>query len=188
MKNSMKTALMIILMPAVLLAKKESFEFGQGQTMFEAVGRPNLLKIRGEGSGPTGRLNLSTDGLRGSLDVDVKSLTTGLDLRDRHMHEKYLESVKYGLATLDVDQIPAPLETSTQTEGRFRGQLNLKGVVKDVEGEYVLTKQEDGFRLEAKFPIRLQDFPIGVPSFAGVSLADEVHVRITSVILMKRNE
>lgn len=77
-----------------LLAQKDS-----GSVEFLAIGRPSAIKIRGKGTAPEGKVTLVSDKenriARGTLVFDMTSLDTGMDTRNEHMKEKYLETGKY---------------------------------------------------------------------------------------------
>jgi polyisoprenoid-binding protein YceI len=58
--------------------------------------------------------------------------------------------------------------------------LKLHGVEKPVSGTFDLSGSGASPKLAAKFAIKLSDFGIGIPSFAGVTMADEVAVTVLS--------
>lgn len=152
------------------------------QVHFLAVGRPSMLRIKGEGAKPSGSLVPEGDSLKGELSVDLNELTTGISLRDRHMKEKYLESGKpeNSKARLELPALPRScLVVAPQAmEGKceFEGVLRLHGKSARVKGNVVSHARAGGSSLHSEFPLKLSDFAIQVPSFAGVTVADEVQV------------
>src|ERR1700743_1526023 len=63
-----------------------------GTVTFLAVGKPSAIKINGTGEAAKGSLTLAADNkASGVLTFNLKSLNTGIDLRDKHMKEKYLQ-------------------------------------------------------------------------------------------------
>ncbi|HTL12937.1 MAG TPA: YceI family protein [Bdellovibrionota bacterium] len=148
-----------------------------GKVRFLAVGKPSLLKIKGEGQSLNGSATADVKGdqakIGGTFTVDLKGLKTGIGMRDHHMQEKYLESEKFPQATLKL----APFSGKLGSEQEFKGDLTLKGVTKPVTGKATVTQSKAGeFEVKATFPIKLTDYPVGVPTFAGVTVADDVTV------------
>lgn len=141
-----------------------------GPVSFTATGNPGFLKIQGEGAQATGDISTSPDGsYLGTITVELKGLKTGIDLRDEHMHTKYLESAKYPVATLKLK------EGFKAQGGKFCGELTVKGQTKPICGEAAVT--DSGKRVKAKMTVSVKDFPaIGVPSALGVTMADTVAV------------
>lgn len=153
------------------VALAESFKVS-GPVTFTAVGTPGFLKIEGEGAKASGDITTAPDGsYLGVITVELKGLKTGIDLRDEHMHKKYLESAKYPVATLKLK------EGLKGQGGKFCGELTVKGQTKAVCGEASLTDDSTGKRVKAKLTVNVKDFPaIGVPSAMGVTMADTVDV------------
>jgi polyisoprenoid-binding protein YceI len=96
--------------------------------------------------------------------VDLKSLKTGIALRDRHLQE-YLETDKYPTAVL--------LE-ARGANGHGKGKIKIRNIVKEVNIEYkVVNKMAEG-----NFKINISDFKIKEPKYMGVGVDDEVEVNI----------
>lgn len=138
------------------------------QLGFLAKGFPSALKINGKFKGSEGLVgNLTKSDSSWSLNANcsLKHFETGLGLRDQHMREKYLEVAEHPSAILSVKESPLGRES-------FVGELSLHGVTKSVSG----TVKWDGDIANIEFPLRLSDFNIGVPSFMGITVAQEVFV------------
>ncbi len=152
----------------------------QGEVTFLAIGSPSALKINGKGKGPAGTLTLNGSKLSGALNADLTSLETGLSLRDRHMKEKYLEVGKFPNATLTLDgfEVPAAvLKGEGNATVPFAGTLELHGVKKAVQGTAQLRRSQS-VAVECDFPIVLTDYGISIPSFAGITVAKDVTVKV----------
>jgi polyisoprenoid-binding protein YceI len=165
------------------------FVKAKGSTQFLAIGNPSAIRIEGKGEGPDGELQVHEDGknivIGGALKVDMKSYNTGIALRDRHMKEKYLEVEKFQMATLTVKEVSlvkADLQKNPETHAPFEGILELHGVQKPVKGEFTLKPAGEGFAVNAKFPLKLSDFSIVVPSFAGITVADQVEINTATEV------
>jgi len=130
---------------------------------------------------PTGQFEAKTDQLVGkvkivngevvaeSIRVPLKSLKTGIKLRDEHMKSKYLK----------VDRYPnAILHFGKGKGGKGTGELEVKGIKKPIRGKY---KIEEDFII-AEFPIKLSDYEISGIRYMGVGVKDEALVKVKVAI------
>ena len=156
---------------------------GQGQVNFEAVGKPSFMKIRGEGEGVRGEVRVGKT-IEGTFQFNLETLKTGISLRDRHMKEKYLEIEKFPKAELQivsVDKFDPALATLQSTP--FKGNLVIHGVTKPVIGTAKIEKTAKGYKVQAQFDAKISDHTIGVPSYAGVTVADVVKVEVQTDLM-----
>lgn len=149
-----------------ILALFASPAFGKtvsGDVAFSCKAVPGFLTIDGKGGHVDGTVD---DKGAGRLTVKLADFDTGLELRNDHMKNKYLEVAKFPEASLVV---------KTFTGSEFDGDLTLKGQTKPVHG---VAKIEGG-KLRAGFTLKLSDYPaIGVPTFKGVGVQDEVAISV----------
>lgn len=144
---------------------------------FLAVGKPGFLKIKGEGGRLKGRLAADQGSLKGDLTAQLAPLKTGVDLRDSHMHDKYLETKTHPTADLILETIK--FEKGTDGPCEFSGSLVLKAVKKPIKGSCeVVGIGKDSLQVKANSDIKLEDYPIGVPSYLGVTVADKVTIEV----------
>ena len=151
---------------------------------FIAIGSPGFLRITGEGAKILGSANSTIvpgqpENVTGTFEVALGDLKTGMSLRDKHMKEKYLETEKFPKAILVIESLALPAPGSSRATIQFKGQMTIKGVEKPVSGEANVTRQADGIAIEANFALNLNDYPVGVPSWLGVSVAEKVDVTVT---------
>lgn len=104
----------------------------------------------------------------------IDSLKTGVDLRDKHMKEKYLESGKYPKATLS---------KAIGKNGKFVGMLSVHGQTKRVSGAYEM----NGKDIEAVFTCRSSDFKIAKAKYLGVGVSDDVEVTVKFAVVGGRS-
>lgn len=100
-----------------------------------------------------------------NIEVDIQSLKTGMELRDKHMKER-LESEKFPSAKLIKAQ---------GRDGKGRGTIEVKGIKKEVAGTYKI----DGKKLIAQFKVSLEDFKIEKVRYMGIGVKDEATVNVT---------
>ena len=154
---------------------------GTGKVTFDAIGKPSALKIHGKGEAPKGELIVSSGKLGGAVTFQLDSLDTGIGLRNKHMKERYLEVSKYPEAKLTVTDLPVPDSISAENFSSdslpFKGTLALHGVEKPVEGTAKVSRQGQSMSVETRIELKTNDFAIAVPSFAGVTMAENVTIQ-----------
>ncbi len=122
--------------------------------------------------------------LRGSLHVDLRTLDSGIGMRNEHMQEKYLEVGKgegFAAAVLSDVQLKDARDESFQGATAFRGKLALHGGSQEVSGKAQLRREGAAMRIEASFPVSVPAFGIEKPRYLGVGVKDEVQVRVSFV-------
>jgi polyisoprenoid-binding protein YceI len=135
---------------------------------------PNFFDIPGEGGKLTSDLQTDGKSIWGEVEVNLADFETGMSLRDDHMLNKYLQVKKYPKAKLIVDRV-------AMTSKTFSGILAIKKDAKPVKGKLLI----EGNKLKASFKIQLGDFPsIGVPSWKGKTVADEVTVEVSATLIL----
>lgn len=159
----------------------------RGATSFLAIGNPSAIRIDGKGEGPEGSFTSLEKGeallLDGQIKVSLKSYDTGIGLRDRHMKDKYLEVGKFEDAILTMNGIAVPkaaLAKESETKLPFTGTLELHGMKKNISGDFMVKLDTGGLKVNAAFKIKLSDYGINIPSFAGITVADQVEVNAMS--------
>ena len=135
----MKTKLILFLIAnllssaAVAAVQVVEFPSAAGSVTFQAIGRPAAIKINGTGDAPKGQLTVKDQTLSGVLTFNLSSLKTGIDLRDRHMKEKYLQVDQYPEAHLTIEKLVIPPTLFTDLKGEakqipFKGKLKIKKI------------------------------------------------------------
>ena len=162
------------------------FAVSSGKVEFAATGRPSAIKINGEGTEPKGQLEVGKDqAVKGNIDFDLNTLTTGISLRDTHMKEKYLEVGKYPKASVKIEKVDLPKDFLTKDAADasnvpFTGTLRLKDVEHPIAGTCDLKKDHSKISVAAHFDIKLGDYHIDVPKWAGITVAEDVKVNVTT--------
>ena len=141
---------------------------------FDAV-TPSLSgTLRREGPG--------TGAYRGELRVDLATMDTGIELRNGHLRDSYLEldrgpdflhAVLSGIA---VDEPPP--DRPGRHETRFSGALSLHGVRRPIEGEAELRRRNGRIQVEARFSLSLDEFDIPPPRYLGIGVRDVVRITV----------
>lgn len=142
---------------------------GERRASFKAVG-PGGLAIEGKGND----VSVKDHGNEISVIVGLDGMKTGIDLRDRHMREKYLETNKYPKATFTVEKSKLKIPGGSEVEGK----LQLHGVTKPIKVKYEAKGSDQSLNVQGTARLNMKDFGIQVPSYLGVTVKPDVTVSI----------
>jgi len=162
-------------------AVQYNFKPDTGKVAFKTKGWPNLVTIKGEGKGVIGNLTLQEGKVTGELTFDLTTLKTGIELRDDHMKDTYLEVKKFPKAKLKLTSVEVPKDMDGDM--KFKGLMTLHGVEKEVSGKAELDKDDKKIKMSAEVPIKLSDFKIAIPSYKGITVAEKVKVSFESEVV-----
>ena len=126
-----------------------------------------------------------TPAFHGSLTVDLRTLDTGINLRNEHLRDTYLEVTKgsgFDTATLSEIDLTGFNPDAPAGKASFTGALTLHGVTKPVTGAVDVRQSGAGLRVKAAFPINLTDYSIREPRYLGVGVKDTVTVEVTFAV------
>lgn len=165
--------------PVASTAKILDLSQGTGSVNFKAEGKPGFMKINGEGDKALGQVKLDGKEVSGTLSFDLNSLSTKISLRDQHMKEKYLETGKFPKAELTITKLTLPKSIAEQNSGEvpFEGKLKLHGIENTIQnGKVKYSMSGKDVEFEAEFDTTIKAHEIPVPSYAGITVADNVKV------------
>lgn len=149
---------------------------------FHATGKPSLLKIKGQCNKLNGKVDRDGNQASAEFKIPTACLETGLDLRNKHLKEKYLAATTYPEAILKIAKIELPegfdYKTSVVKEQKFDGTLLLHGEEKPVSGDFSFNGPESV--MTAKMKLKISDFKIETPTYMGVTVSDEIDVEMNS--------
>jgi YceI-like domain len=121
----------------------------------------------------------------GSLAVDLRTLDTGIGLRNEHLLENYLEVGKrpgFDTATLSEIDLNGFNADAPDGKGSFTGLQTLHGVTKTVTGAVDVRQAGAGLRVKAWFPVELADYSIRKPRYLGIGVKDTVRVEVAFAV------
>jgi len=151
-----------------LSAKDYDIKKGPGNKVeWIAVGNPGVVKINGTGGWVEGKASDNAGMLSGEFSCQMDAFDTDMETRNKHMKEKYLEVSKFPISKLKLD----PVKMS-ESGADFSGDLTIKGVTKKVSGKLAVKAG----KVSASFKMEMGKYPVGVPSWLGVTVAKDVDV------------
>ena len=151
-----------------------------GKVTFDASGHPSALKIHGTGGSPICKMQDEEQKVSGTCTFELSSLDTGIAMRNGHMKDKYLEVAKFPTATIVFEpfNLPADKDLGEGKDVPAKGKLTLHGVEKPVAMTVHLKHDGAKYVADSSFEIKLSDYGITIPSFAGITVADMVKVSV----------
>ncbi len=117
----------------------------------------------------------------GKIEMPLAGLDTGIDLRNEHMKDNYLEIGKgpdFASAFLSSITLPAADAATVSGKTAFSGDLLVHGVTRRVHGTAEIRRVGTTIHISARVPVRLPEFGIPSPRYLGVGVRDEVQVSV----------
>lgn len=117
---------------------------------------------------------------RGKVIVDLRTLDTGIGLRNKHMCENHLQTDSFPNAVFILDSlVKYSVPFSGADAVTVHGVMTIHGVSRAVSARGVVSSLFDTdkrLRIESEFPLKITDFGIPRPEFLFLKLAEEVKI------------
>ena len=154
------------------------------------VSRASMEKFEGKTDHLEGTLSVDPSALGDSasfrFEVDLASLDTGIQMRNKHMRENHLETAKFPKAVFEGGTLRAAgarLEAGKPESLQVEGTFTLHGVARRIRITVAVTLRPDpapgAIDFSTEFPVALADYAIGRPQFLFLKLADVQVVRVS---------
>jgi polyisoprenoid-binding protein YceI len=181
---------------ATASAQAREFRVGSGSRM-QFVSDAPLERITGVSTNVSGTFNVDPTNLssaRGSVQVPISSIRTGLDLRDEHLHGSgWLDAGRFPNATLEITSVEGAtaLTAGAVTRVTIRGRFTVHGVTRDVSAQaqvrWIPASAElraqgitgDLIRAQATFTVNLPDHNVSVNPLVRLKVSDQIRVNVT---------
>jgi hypothetical protein len=113
-----------------------------------------------------------------SVSIPIKSLTTGIDMRDEHMWDKIFKDKAGLMPNLElVSKSACPIK-SGKNICQIKGIISFAGKSSELLAKVVITKSEALIKMDSNFSISLTKMGITPPSYMGVTVEDNVEVKM----------
>lgn len=170
---------LITALPILSHAKPLHLIPASAATEFIGIGRPALLKVKGQAKEMAALIDMTDGTVSGEFKVPLKNLDSGIELRDEHMKNKYLAVGQFPEAILKVASLKVDsIKNNDRKTLPFTGTLTLHGVAKPITGEAQVEGRETRYAVDAKFNIKLSEYGIDIPRYAGITFADNVDINV----------
>lgn len=138
---------------------------------------PGGLKIEGK----TSELLVKEEAGKVHFVVPLAHLDTGIELRNRHMRDKYLEVGKYPNAELVLDRAALKFpEDGRESSGSANGTMTIHGQTKPVTVSYKAKRSGNSYDVSGSARVNIKDYGVDVPSYLGVTVKPDVDVSLSA--------
>lgn len=170
------TALLLI---GMLLVKSTAAQVYVAENGYvEFVSNAPLLEFKGKSNNLTGMIDFEKNLV--DFYVDLNTIDTGINLRNRHMRESYLETEKYPFAEFTgALNSEFDVENNDEQEVSVQGTFKIHGIEKDMMISGTLRKSNREIELNASWTILLDDHNIRRPKVVFYELAEEQVINIS---------
>ncbi len=166
------TALAVLAFSTLPAASLAAVQGSGGSVTFDAKG-PAGFNLEGK----TSEVSVSETAGSVRVSVGLATLDTGIDLRNRHMREKYLEVQKYPSAVLVVDRSTLRLpDDGRDSSGAANGTMTIHGQSHPVSFEYKVHRARDAFDVTGTVHVNMNAYGIQVPSYLGITVKPDVDI------------
>ena len=178
-------AILLLVSFAFFTDKSEGQSFAAAEGYAEFVSNAPLLEFKGKSDHLHGLIDLDQNLV--DFYIDLSTLDTGINLRNRHMRDSYLETDRCpfgeftGELTSDFD--PDLYEEQDVT---VKGTFKMHCITREKEITGTIRPSDDGLKVDASWSVLLDDYDIDRPRVVFYELADEQKVNIS--ILLKPDE
>ena len=179
---------------AVLSATAASAQSGQtavevrgGTAAFDAATNVSAIGIHGKSAALEGRATVRDDanGLQIQqleASVPVKTLNTGMGLRDEHMRKHVFTTADGQLPDLRFSaQTSTCSGSDKQATCELKGELAMRGTAKPFTITLKVTRESGSFRAIGDGVVKLSTYGIPAPSQLGVTVVDDVKLHLDFV-------
>jgi polyisoprenoid-binding protein YceI len=158
--------------PAVVLA---ALQASQAKVSFSCTG-PGGLRIEGTGS----ELQSEDKGDAVVIVVPMAKVTTGIGVRDTHMHEKYLETPKYPTAELVVPRpgLKFPADGAS-VDATAPGTMTIHGKSRPVTFHYKAVRKGKAYDVQGDVHVNMNDYGIETPTYLGITVKPPVDITVS---------
>ncbi len=118
--------------------------------------------------------------------IPIKKFTFEKSLMQEHFNENYLESDQYPNAKFEGVLAGFQPEVSGPQQVTARGKLTIHGVTHTVEVPGTVHLKGDRIAMNAKFPVKLEDYKIKIPQVVFYNIAEVVDVTVNFVYETER--
>lgn len=117
--------------------------------------------------------------------VYLDSIDTGINLRNIHMREDYLETSRYPAAEFSGSIIKIIPVDYTKSKVLAKGILNIHGVQKEINVDGFIFNYGNLYKLQTEFALLLSDFKINQPTFIINTVEDKIDISVLIYLIKK---
>ncbi|MGE5352262.1 MAG: YceI family protein [Ignavibacteriales bacterium] len=113
------------------------------------------------------------------FEVDLRTLDTGIGLRNRHMREDFLETDKYPMTNFKGKLVKADKLPDGKLNVTAEGNMFIHGVTKPITIKGTLAPSEGGgYRVQSNFEVKLTDYNIPIPQLMFLKISEVMKLNL----------
>lgn len=124
---------------------------------------------------------------KGIVTVDLRTLDTGIDLRNKHMRENHLYTDSFPNAVFVLDSVSGakPLSGSEPSVLTVHGTMTIHGASRALttQGTVQTVGDAGAIRIQTEFPLKITDYGIPRPEFLFLKLAEEIKIVVDLTVV-----
>lgn len=128
----------------------------------------------------------TSSGVTGLFQVDLRTLRTGIEMRDEHMRERHLQTDQYPFAYFSIEHVsglPAALKSDITYTVSGAGMFYIHGGKRSIPLSIEVRARagghaSDSITVRAKFSLNLDDFGIPRPRAVFLKLAETINIEV----------
>ncbi len=161
------------------------------ESKIEFTSTAPLETIKGAASKLTGNVEIDTGNLaatKGSVELDVKSIKTNLELRDDHLAgPDWLDAAKHPKIKFEIGKVegPAALKAGEAVDVKIHGNLSMHGVTRDEVATAKVRLTDKGVSVKADFKVSLPNYKVSVPSVVRLKVNDTIDLKVMLMVKPK---
>jgi polyisoprenoid-binding protein YceI len=175
----------------VAAAQAQTFKVDDGgENKIQFVSDAPLEKFTGTSGKLSGEIKVDPNkpaDTKAELKVPVSSIKTGIELRDEHLQkDNWLDAKKYPDIKFVITKVTGveKLKPNEAVDATVSGKFTMHGVTKDVTATAKVRwtpaagGKPDTLRVQASFPVKLEDHKVTIPSIVALKVAPEIKVNV----------
>lgn len=179
MKSLYPILLTLLIIIPIQTVNGQSYMAEDGYTEF--ISRAPLLEFKGKSNHLHGLVDLDKNLI--DFYLDLNTIDTGIELRNRHMRDSYLRTDQCPFAEFRGELLtPFDPDQNQPQQVRTKGVFQVNCNERETEITGTLHPTESGLRLEAQFKIELSDYSIEKPRVIFYELAEEQVINLSILL------
>jgi len=175
------TAILVLFSFAFFTDKTDAQSFAATEGYAEFVSNAPLLEFKGKSDHLHGLIDLDQNLV--DFYIDLSTLDTGINLRNRHMRDSYLETDRcpFGEFTGELTSDFDP-DLHEEQDVTVKGTFKMHCISHEKEISGTIYPSDDGLKVDASWSVLLDDYDIDRPRVVFYELADEQKVNISILL------
>lgn len=181
-KEMVMLLLMFFALPALLEATEHNIDKSQ-KNMVKFTSDAKIESFDGTTDKIDGYMSWEGDDILNKnqiyFEVDLRTLDTGIGLRNRHMREDYLETDKYPFTNFKGKITKADKAQDGMINVVAEGNMFIHGVTRPITIKgTMMPANNGGYRVKSNFEVKLPDYNIPIPQLMFLKISEVMKLNL----------